>query len=325
MRRCSAAASALLLTLSWATPARAGDEAALKHFEEGRHLARVERWQEAADAFRASLAVEPSVGGHLNLGNAYAKLGKVASAVDQFRSAERLAGPADPERAKEARTRREALAKSVPTVTVTAGAEATISIDAQRARSGVAVEVDPGLHVVAVTDASRSGTPRTIDVDVHPGDHAKVVVAPNDERPQLSVEGGAPGGAEAGAPAASSADSPLPTLGWIGIGAGAAALAVSGVFYGLAVSDKGDLESTCPAYPRCRNDEIDAARSLDDSAHTKTTIATIGLASGLGLLVTGAVLLFVAPPRTARGERRDAPVAFSVGPWRQGAGALVRW
>ena len=107
MKRCRAHATfAAIALVAITSTAHAEDDAARAHFDEGRRLAHAEHWQEAATEFRASLAIEPSVGGHLNLGNVYAKLGRTASAVDQFRRAERLAGPKDPERANHARTRK---------------------------------------------------------------------------------------------------------------------------------------------------------------------------------------------------------------------------
>jgi hypothetical protein len=305
-----------VVVLTIARSAHAEDDAARAHFEEGRRLSRAERWQEATVEFRASLVIEPSIGGHLNLGNAYAKLGKVASAVDQFRRAEHLAGTKDAERAKEARARRDELAARVPTVTVTTSGGAAITVDTQKVESGVPIEVDPGSHAVVV--ATAHGTRRTLDVDVGAGDHAKVVVAGEDAPPQLALDPRV-------APPPTGV-SPLPTIGWIGIGTGAAALVASGVFYALAISDKKELEETCRSYPRCRSDEIASARTLDDSAHTKTTIATIGFASGLGLLAAGGVLLLLAPKQGAR-EAREPPVAFSLSPGRQGlaASAFVRW
>jgi hypothetical protein len=294
-------ACVVLLTLAGARSASAQDERARAHFEEGRRLARAEQWEAAATEFRASLALELSVGGHLNLADAYAKLGKLASAADQFRRAEKLAGPSDAERANEARVRREELTPRIPTVVVNAAADATASLDGQKVAVGVAVPVDPGPHGVVVVEAS--GRRRTIDVNVRPGDHASVVVAREEDPPRSSVDAAPPA---AGTPPAEG--SIIPTLGWIGLGTGAVMLVASGVFYGLAIADKHDLESTCAAYPRCRDDELVAARSLDDGARTKTTIATIGLVAGVALVVTGGVLLLTTPRDPGRRSLGSATV-----------------
>jgi tetratricopeptide (TPR) repeat protein len=309
-------AGAMLLTLAYGRPAHAQDERARAHFEEGRRLARAEQWEAAATEFRASLALELSVGGHLNLADAYARLGKIASAADQFLRAEKLAGPSDAERAREAHARREELAPQIPTVIVTAAPDATATLDGQKVAVGVAVPVDPGVHGVVVVQSS--GRRRTIDVIVRRGDHASVVMAREEEAPRLSLDSTVP---DQDARRASSA-SILPTLGWIGLGTGAALLATSGVVYALAVSDKNELEDTCAAYPRCRDDELAAARSLDDGARTKSTIATIGLATGLVFLVAGGVLLLTAPrePRASQ-----VALAISAGRASPGGTAVLRW
>lgn len=318
MRRCELVAVAIVATLlATSTAARADHAAAQARFEAGRKLARDGRWQEAAAEFRASLALEESIGGHLNLGNAYEKLGKPASASEQFQRAEQLAGTADPERANEARSRREAIASKVPTIAVSAPSGASVSIDDKPQSGAAAVAVDPGTHVVTVS--MRSGKTRTIDVDVKAGDRSKIVV-PLDEDREIPPPVASP------APAAPSGDGDtLRTLGWVGIGVGAAALVASGVFYGLAVGDKGSLEETCPAYPRCQPSEIGAARDLDDSARGKSTIATITLVSGAVLAATGLVLVLVAPK--AGREPREPRAGLSITGVRGGAGAsaLVRW
>ncbi len=315
MRRCEAVALTLACALLFAAaPARADHAAASARFEAGRRLARENRWTEAAAEFKASLQLEPSVGGHLNLGNAYEKLGKLASAAEEFERAERLAGASDTERANEARSRREAVASKIPTILVKVAPGSTIAVDDRPVVGGASVPVDPGSHVVSVT--SRAGKTRRIDVDVKISDHAQIMLTADDDRPQISLRGGPNDTTQGG-----DDGSTLRTLGWVGIGVGVASLVASGVFYGLAVSDKSSLESTCPAYPRCRAEEIGRARDLDDSAHSKSTVATITLVTGTLFAATGAVLLLVAP-RASHGESTSTPQAsFGVAPARSGVGA----
>jgi Tetratricopeptide repeat len=312
MRRCEVVAIAIALAIGTASfPAFADHAAAQARFEAGRKLAREGKWQDAATEFRASLAMEPSVGGYLNLGNAYEKLEKFATAAEQFQRAEQLAGAGDAERAGEARARRDSIASKIPTITVTAASGSTVVVDDKATTNGAPVPVDPGVHVVTVT--AHAGKSRKIDVEVKPGDRAKVVVPADDERPQISMQ-------PAVTPATDDGGT-LRTVGWIGIGVGAAALVASGVFYGLAVSDKGSLEETCPAYPRCRTDEIGRARDLDDSARSKSTISTVMLIGGASFVTAGVIMLLVAP--RARAEAREPRTAFSVGP--TGASATLRW
>lgn len=304
MKRCRIPAIVALVVLAAAPALGADHQAAQAHFEAGRKLQREERWAEAAAELQASLAIEPSVGGHLNLGNVLEKLGKTASAQEQFRRAEALARGSDPERAAEARRRIDALAPRVATITVTADARASaVTVDGVAVASAEEVPVDPGLHAVAV---SAPGKPaRRLDVTVRPGEHAKVVVAASEERPLVKVE--------APPPRPGSPSNVGRTAGLVGVGVGVAALAVGGVFYGLASSDKSKLTSACATYPRCRADEIGGARDLDDSARTKANVATALGIGGLAAVAVGGVLAITSSGSSSERKTTSLVIAPSLG------------
>jgi hypothetical protein len=79
----------------------------------------------------------------------------------------------------------------------------------------------------------------------------------------------------------------LPTLGWIGVGTGAAALAAGGVFGFMAIGAKGDL--VCPNNV-CSSDS-DVAKL--DEAKSQALISTILFAAGGVLATTGVTLLII--------------------------------
>jgi hypothetical protein len=106
------------------------------------------------------------------------------------------------------------------------------------------------------------------------------------------------------------------TVGWVALGVGGTGLAVGGIFGILGLSDKSDLEASCPDR-RCEPDQYDAL----DAYETKKTISTVGLIGGAVLGVTGAVLIVTAPdgasPSAARSRKLPRLGAF-VGPDRVG-------
>jgi hypothetical protein len=102
----------------------------------------------------------------------------------------------------------------------------------------------------------------------------------------------------------------------VALGVGGAGLAVGGIFGILGLSDKSDLEASCPDR-RCEPAEYDAL----DAYETKKTISTVGIIGGAVLATTGAVLLFTAPDgASSRNARtRGAPrLGAFVGPGRVG-------
>ena len=75
--RCCAVVGALVLV---ASSASAEPDASVERFNAGRAAMKDQRLEEAVTQFRASLAVAPSVGAWLNLGDCLERLGRGASA-----------------------------------------------------------------------------------------------------------------------------------------------------------------------------------------------------------------------------------------------------
>jgi hypothetical protein len=102
------------------------------------------------------------------------------------------------------------------------------------------------------------------------------------------------------APSDGGAGSSQRTGGWIALGVGGAGLAVGGIFGILGLSDKSELEASCPDR-RCEPDQYDAL----DAYETKKTISTVGFVGGAVLGATGVVLVLTAPGGAEAGAARN--------------------
>ena len=96
------------------------------------------------------------------------------------------------------------------------------------------------------------------------------------------------------------------TLAYVALGVGGAALITGGIFGGLALSQKSDLESECP------NRQCAPAHHGDvDSYATKGLVSGVGLIAGAALVGAGVVLYFTAPSSSPEQHARVG--AFCTG------------
>ncbi|MES1178725.1 MAG: hypothetical protein ABUL62_30665 [Myxococcales bacterium] len=118
-----------------------------------------------------------------------------------------------------------------------------------------------------------------------------------------------PGPAEAPPPTAPPpqlSDSPDHTLAYVAFGVGGAVLITGGIFGGLALSQKSDLDAQCP------NRQCTPAHHSDnDSYETKKLVSGVGLIAGAALVGAGVVLYFTAP--APAGEQHARLGAFCNG------------
>ena len=91
---------------------------ATKLFEEGRELAKQQKWADACDRFEKSLALDPAPGTKLNLGDCLEKQGKVRSGWQLFEEAARDFDLSNDSRAKFAHDRAAAAAAKLATVVI---------------------------------------------------------------------------------------------------------------------------------------------------------------------------------------------------------------
>lgn len=143
-------------------------------FREGRALLQAGKVDQACAAFEKSLALEEAVGTLLNLADCEARLGRTATAHGLFEKATVWAQrKGDARKEQAAKERLTTLAVSLSWVEVVAPEGAQVSIDGRPitddtpSRRRIERALDPGLHVVAVTNAN--GSSWTVSVTVPRG------------------------------------------------------------------------------------------------------------------------------------------------------------
>jgi hypothetical protein len=180
------------------------------------------------------------------------------------------------------------LERDVPTghvaVVAPSGARVPVTLD------GVAIgllpwegDLPPGRH------RFDAGGVAPVVVEVEAGRQSVVTI---DVRPDASVPATALAAEDTGQAALRR------TLGFVGLGFGAAGLVVGGVTGGMVLAKHGQLQNECPTgtcYGTARDDL--------SGYHTLGTASTVGFVAGGALLATGVVLLATAPSRRTGGAR----------------------
>ncbi|MEZ4258770.1 MAG: hypothetical protein R3B36_06865 [Polyangiaceae bacterium] len=307
-------AAALVLSTSALARADGPDPRAVEHFEAGVKLRDQGKTSGAIAEFEASLAAEPSVGAHLNLGNLFAGT-DAARAYRHYVEALRLAEARNDDRVKDVKDATDALLGRAPHVRLSV-------TDAVAGTPGLEVRVDgvvvPREAFAAPVFCRRAGE-HTLEVRadgrepnvVRVGDRTLVAVV-------LGPATAAPQG-PAVAPPPGDTDRAPPTY-WTGqrvLGAGVAGLgaialgvgAVLGVSTLAKDSEITDKQRTAP--PEAQQGLRDERRDLKDGPALASTISFI---AGGALLAGGAALFFTAPSGSSRGDAvRFAPYASPGG------------
>lgn len=242
-----------------------------------RSLEKLDKWVEAAEAFRrcATYQVQPD-------------------ASEAFRQA-----------VKDAERELQALLPRIPRLTVvvppgTKPEAALLTLDGSRlpvAMIGVKLPVDPGRHELRGTNST--GMSVVAAVEILEGQSLELglpLASPSKPKPDVLAF------AREGAPASSpSAGSWQRTLGWVGLGVGAAGLG-TGIATGLiAVAEHRDAERHCLNYRCIEGSTGEQAVERFRSLRTVSAVSYIVGATGLG---AGAILLLTAPKaETARHAR----------------------
>ena len=291
-------------------PAHAQNAEGAKLFEEGRALAADKKYVEACAKFEQSLQLDPAPGTKLNYGDCHEHLGHLAQAYRLYMEVAEADKTANPDRAKYAKGRADALVPKLGTLVVKIAdpsAVASVAIGGRIVPTAAEIEekVDPGDVTVEAklqsgapfkqTAAAKAGATITIDVTSTPD-----VIAP-------------PGG---GGPSTEPSDAAERrhtrmiyafTAGGIGV----AAMATGGVV-GLVARSKyreqfDNMNCTNDSPPRCNPAGFDA----QTSAVTLANVGTAFFIGGAVLVATGAVLYLTAPK--ADGDLVVTPTASPTG------------
>lgn len=287
--RSRCAAIAVAMVLASATAAAAEPDPSVERFNAGRAAMKDQRLDDAVTHFRASVAVTPTVGAWLNLGDCLERLGRGASAGVAFREAEVLARQKDDARADEAQARLARLKTSTLRVAITPRSEIQRArlddVEIDLGSIGADTPIDAGRHVLRVTSVSSGILTRTIDVPTSP-QHLRI---------ELVLERGR----EAPPPTFRSAPSAREGTLVPALAAGGAGLVAIGLgtFFGVrSMGMHGDLERACAAYPRCTPDERTDADRMDAAGRSDATAATVSFVVGGALVAAGVGLYFLFRP-----------------------------
>ncbi len=325
----------LVALLTCVAVARAQPSEAVKRadalFDEGRALVDAGKFAEACPKFEESQRLDPGLGTLLNLAACYESVGRLASALTAFRSAEeqaRAAGPSEKKREQAAADRARALEGRVArlTITLAAGdrpAGFTVTRDGVPVPAldfGRRIAVDPGTVVISATATGyepfraevvidQTTRARTVDVPLLV---SKLVGGGGDVLPPDGPTG--PGDPITGPVDGGGGGGSRRTLALVAVGGGVAAL---GAGVALGFTAKGtydDVACTAGDGPPagCSPDELDAI----DAARTRGNVGTIVGGAGVVAIAAGAFLYLTAPKERAVAvspvvSDREVGVAFS--------------
>jgi hypothetical protein len=274
------------------------------------------RYAEAVEAFEKSQALTPSASTLLNLGNAYARQGDDARALQTFERALGAAGQASSEAQRQALTTAaqsqiEALRPRVASLVVhppqTAGVQ--VQLNGQTLQAGAPpLHLNPGLYrleatapgKLAYSETLRLSAGQSLERSIPPLVDPPPVVPPAVAPPAVAAPAVAPPAppapdltrAETHGIEPTAADTAAPArfgaLPWVLTGAGAGLVGVS-LITGLSAKSKADaLEESCPTLRNCDprlHDEYDSAKSLGIATDVLWIAGAASAAAGATLLI----------------------------------------
>jgi len=328
-----AAGSALLLALALALPATAQpiDDATRNAARELAHRAgqayKKGDYEKAQDLYHRSYALVPAPTLSLREARALVKLGRLVEAAEAYVRTTRTSLESDSptpfrEAVQQAYDELGKLRPQIPQLEIVVKGETpddgrlTVKMDGKRVSAaliGVAGPADPGSHQLTATTESgatasgsitlKQGETKSIELDLDhtnlkaPGSGA-TPTTPKDSNPKPVTP--PPGGDKNGTAKGGSMQR---SLGFVGLGVGAAGLGVGIVTGLMATSREKSAEDKCPGH-HCVNGsqgakDLDAFRSL-------RTVSTIGYVVGGVGVAAGVTLLLTAPKSKPAAEKAAA-------------------
>ncbi|HUS27028.1 MAG TPA: tetratricopeptide repeat protein, partial [Kofleriaceae bacterium] len=281
-------------------------------FEEGRALAKDGKYVEACATFEKSLQLDPAPGTKLNYGDCHEHLGHLAQVYRLFLEVAEADKTANPDRAKFAKSRADALVAKLGTLVINIPDPAAVSSVAIAGRivptaGEISEKVDPGDVIVEVklrsgspfkqTAAAKAGAAVTIDVPTPAGGG--------------SVIGGG-GGGGGGEPSDASQRRHTRLIyayaaGGVGLASmitgGALGLVARSNYHAQLEGENPNCSNTSP--PQCNPEGF----SAQQSAITLANVGTGFFVGGIALVGVGAVLFLTAPK--ADGDLVVTPTASS--------------
>ncbi len=265
----------------------------------------------ACPLFADSYRLDPLPGALFTLAECEARSGKLATAAVRFKAFLELAATLpeqerrrQAERIRAAEQRRIELEPRLPHLTVSLAQGAADGAEVRdgdvtmpRSALGVALAVDPGVHVLTLRLPDGGTTQR--EVTLREGEATSVMLELPSPAPEAKPPETAPQAPPAAAPAPVAA-APLTTppqatrgsgrrtLTYAAFGIGTAGIVVGSVAGAILISRKGTVDEHCPD-ARCDDEGYDAASdipTLDTVANVGFGVGALGLAVGLIMVLT---------------------------------------
>lgn len=279
-------------------------------FNEARALVVRGDYDKACPKLEESQRLDAGMGTLFNLADCYEHVGKSASAWAAFlevASAARVAG--QPSREADARARAAAiepgLAKLVIDVSPAVASTPSLvvkrdAIEVGRPQWGSAVPIDPGKHAFVATAAGKK--PWRIEIAIAAGTPStRVVVPPLEEEAAAPAPPTSTGGVDTAAPSGGSTQR---TVGLVMGAVGLVGVGVGSFFGWRSFARHDDSLGHCDSSNLCDAEGV----SLRDDARQAGNLST-GMFIAGGVLLVGAVVLYVTAPRSPAGS--TAPNAAS--------------
>lgn len=305
----SSALALFLMSAHAAGGSPADESAAEAAFRAGRALMREGRYEEACKKLEASFALDPAVGTLLNIADCLERTGRTASAWLRYRDAAGMALQKG-QREREA-IAREKVAELEPVL-------CRLVIRAPRAgaavrRDGVPLDpttfdlpvpMDPGRHVVELSERGRVIARRDVDLVATPAKPCGEMVVSFDDGDATTPSTARD---SRGLLPPKRATGTTRVLGMALGGVGIAALGLGTGFGLAAASAKSDADDLCTA-AGCTA----AGRARMAEAGERADVASVGLVTGGVLLAAGVFLWFLgAPPQASAPSRAAAPLGIA--------------
>ena len=263
-------------------------------------------YEKARDLFHRANAAYPAPTLVLWEARSLVKLGRLVEAEEKYATVERYPLRVDDPEAfrvavREAREETENLRRRIPTLTITVGGEeakdpsAEVRIDdrvVNPALLGYPNPIDPGDHKVSLWVSGEEVAHVTVSVDEREQVPIELRSSPPEPlAPPPAPEPLAPPPLATTPPPATPRDRHLGvrrTLGWIGLGVGIAGVGTGTVAGVIATRKHSVLKEHCPndECPPEYHDDLNAFRSLRTVSTVGYTVGLIGVAGGVGLLLS---------------------------------------
>jgi tetratricopeptide (TPR) repeat protein len=267
-------------------------------YDQGRALAKSEKWAEACPKFEASLHYDAALGTRLNLATCYEKIGRLASAWGMFRDAAAFAlRVGDTARQNYALQHANALLPRLPQLTIARPAKLPSGFAVKRddvpldlATLGNALYIDPGTHEVTASAPGFESFKVRITIDEARTE--SVII-----RELVPFRAKTPRGTNE--PAGRFDPGRKRRIIGGGVAASGAILAGVGLLFGArASSTYKDAKALCGSALSCGSDtSFEHGSELVDRAYRQATLSTVLVISGAVAAAAGIAMWVTAPKR----------------------------